>query len=325
MKKPKHTLLSLALAAAATAPLAQVANADGGFKLSEKLTVTGFIDMSWSQTETDGDDSTQSAGLDQFELDLVYTFSDKLSAQVDIEYQDGEADEVDLEQAFINYAVSDQLSVKAGRFLSYSGWETQEPTGLFQYSGSGYAPIFYGYYQQGVSLLYSGEGYALAASAITDIDNPEARNSEEMGVEVMAAIMPSDNFTAKAFYLSDKIDGTEEDKEKMNVWASYAEGPLTIAAEYNQAENSYALGTESDGYLLMGNYDFDSFALTVRYHQWEVEDSFGASVEDMKGITVAPSFSVSDNLLVVLEYRMDENALTGKDTNTFAIEALVTF
>lgn len=322
MLKTKRTLLSLALATAATAPLAQ---ADDGFQLSEKLSVTGFIDMSWTHTDADGEDSEQSAGLDQFEIDFLYSFNDKLKAQVDIEYQDGAADEVDLEQAFITYAVNDNITVKAGRFLSYSGWETEEPTGLFQFSGTGYAPIFYGYYQQGVSVMYSGDSYALAASAITDLDDPEARDSEQMATEFMAALMPTDSITMKVFSLSDKIDGTDEDKEKFNFWTSYSEGPLTLAAEFNKAENSYALGTESDGYLLMGNYAFDSFGLTLRYHEWEVENDAGAVIEEMSGITVSPSFPIDDNLLLVLEYRMDENELTGEDVNTFAVEALMTF
>lgn len=322
MLNTKHTLLSMALVAAAVAPVAQ---ADDGFELSEKLAVTGFIDMSWTHADADSSDSEQSAGLDQFELDFLYSFSDKLKAQVDIEYQDGAADEVDLEQAFMTYAVNDNVTFKAGRFLSYSGWETEEPTGLFQYSGTGYAPVFYGYYQQGVSVMYSGDGFALAASAINDLDNPEERDSEQMATEFMAALMPTDSITMKAFYLSDKIDGTDENKEKFNTWASYSEGPLTVAAEFNTAENSYALGTDSDGFLLMGNYAFDSFGLTMRYHEWEVEGSTGTTIEEMTGITIAPSIAINDNLLLVVEYRMDENELTSEDTNTLAVEALLTF
>lgn len=319
MIKSKHTMLSLALAAAVSAPMA---NADG-FQLSEKLTATGFIDMSWTHTDVDGSNSEQSAGLDQFELDLLYKFDSKLSAQVDLEHKD-DGDDVDLEQAFINYAVTDSLSFKAGRFLSYSGWETEEPTGLFQYSGTGYAPIFYGYYQQGASVMYKGSGFALGASLINDLDNPEARDSEDMAVELMAAVMPTDAVTVKAFYSFDKIDGTSEDKEKFNTWASYSQGPLTVAFEYNMAENSYAVGTESDGFLVMGNYDFGPLALTVRYHAWEVDSSFG-TVEEMSGLTISPSFSVTDNLLMVLEYRMDTDDVNDIDTNTLAVEALVTF
>ena len=119
---------------------------------ADNLSVSGFIDMSYLSIDADGAGSTHDSGIDQVELNFAYDFGNKLTATVDVEYQNA-AEGVDIEQAFISYAISDNVSIKAGRFLSYSGWETEEPTGLFQYSGTGYAKYFYGYYQQGVSAL----------------------------------------------------------------------------------------------------------------------------------------------------------------------------
>lgn len=305
-----------------------VAQADDGFKLSDKLSVTGFIDMSWSYLDPDEGESSQSAGLDQFEIDFLYSFSDKLSAQVDLEYQDnGSGEEVDIEQAFINYAVSQNFSIKAGRFLSYSGWETEEPTGLFQYSGTGYAKYFYGGYQQGVSGNYSGEGFAVALSVVNSLGDleGEARDSENPGVEAMIAFMPTESITLKGFYMTDKLDGTDETTKMINVWGSYSQEALTLAAEYNSAENSAFAGSDASGYLVMGNYAFDTFGLTLRYHAYELEDATGMTLEDMSAITISPSYSVSDNLLMVFEYRMDSDDVSDSDSNFIAIEALLTF
>lgn len=323
--KRKALLATMVLATAAP-----VANASDDFKLSEKLSVTGFIDMSWTYSDPDGSGSDQSAGLDQFELDFLYAFDDKLSAQVDLEYQDnGAGEEVDVEQAFVTYMSSANLKFKAGRFLSYSGWETEEPTGLFQYSGTGYAAYFYGGYQQGVSALYSDEGYAFAASVVNDLGDleGEARDSEEPGIELMAAVMPTEEVTVKAFYMTDKLAGTNETTDLINVWASYASGPLTLAAEFNSSENAPAAGAgfEANGYLLMANYAFEKCAITVRYHAWELENGSGVTTEEMSGLTISPSFAVSDNLLIVTELRMDEDDVTGGDTTSLAVEALITF
>jgi hypothetical protein len=63
--------------------------------------------------------------------------------------------------------------------------------------------------------------------------------------------------------------------------------------------------------------------MTLRYHDYEVEDAAGASFEDASGITISPSFSVNDNLLMVFEYRMDE--INDVDVNYLAVEALITF
>jgi hypothetical protein len=288
----------------------------------DNLSVSGFIDMSYLSIDTDGAGSTSDSGIDQVEFNFAYDFGNKLKAFVDVEYQ---GSEVDLEQAFLTYAVSDEFTVKAGRFLSYSGWETEEPTGLFQYSGTGYAQYFYGYYQQGVSGLYSGDGYAVAVSVVNDLAGPESTDSEEPGVETMIALMPTDSITIKAFYSFDKLAGTNEDTTMFNMWAMYADGPLTLAAEINSSEYTSLAAADASGYLLMANYAFDTFGVTVRYHDYEVEDAGGVTWEDMSAITIAPSYAVNDNLLMVFEYRMDSNDVNGMDSDSIAIEALITF
>ena len=293
-----------------------MAHADDDFKLSDKLSVSGFIDMSYLAVDVDGVGSSHDSGIDQVELNFGYDFGNKLTATVDVEYQNN-AEGVDIEQAFISYALSDNLSIKAGRFLSYSGWETEEPTGLFQYSGTGYAQYFYGYYQQGVSALYSDEKFAVAVSVVNDLAGPQSTDSEHPGIETMVAFMPTESFTVKGFY---SVDG---DTKMLNTWAAYSANALTLAAEYNSSEDTAFAGSEADGYLLMANYAFSSFGLTLRYHDYQVEDAVGVSFEDASGITISPSFSVNDNLLMVFEYRMDE--VNGVDVDYLAIEALITF
>lgn len=286
----------------------------------DALSVSGFIDMSYTSTDVDGGETTHNSGVDQVEINFGYDFGNKLTATVDVEYENAE-EGVDLEQAFINYAVSENLSIKAGRFLSYSGWETQEPTGLFQYSGTGYAKYFYGYYQQGVSALYSGDKYAVAVSVVNDLAGPQSTDSEHPGIETMLALMPTDEITIKGFYSKDG------DVELINTWASYSKDKLTLAAEYNTAEDSAFVGSDASGYLLMANYAIsEKVGLTVRYNDWEVEDEAGVTVEESSGFTLSPSYVVNDNLVMVFEYRMDDNEGTaGGDKDSIAIEALVTF
>lgn len=315
--------------AASIAMISPAVFADG-FDLSEKLSVTGFIDMSMVYMDPEGGVSSSSASLDQFEIDFLYKLDDKITAQVDLEYQDdGTGVQVtDVEQAFFTYAASDEVSITAGRFLSYSGWETEEPTGLFQYSGTGYANYFYGGYQQGVSTKYDGGDYQLALSIVTDLGDSTGSGTEldSVGTELMLAVMPVEGLTAKAFYMSEK------DTTLVNVWASYEVDSLIFAVEFNSSENAAAavalagIDAEASGFLLMANYAYEDFGFTVRYHESEVETAAGTSVEELSAITIAPSYKVSDNLLIVAEYRMDENDLPGgTGTDTVAVEALLTF
>lgn len=313
--RPARNLIAGAVAAVAATAMPAYAD----IEIGQGLAVTGFLDMSYFNTEG----APGEFGVDQFEIDFKYTGTNGISAQVDIEYGENASDlnpgdDTFVEQAFITKQFNDRFSVKLGRFLSYSGWETEEPTGLFQYSGTGYAPSFYGYYQQGVSAYYDGGKFALMGSLVNDAmayaGGPTERNTKKMGYELGVALMPVDGLTAKLFYISDD----KTDREVINFWVSYAFGGFTLAGEYNDAD--YGAAGDGDGYLLMANYASGPAGITVRYHDYK--DDFRAV--DTKGFTVSPSYKVGDNLLLVAEYRRDKYVGAGS-YNTFALEALFTF
>lgn len=324
-----------ALMAAGAAGAIPVAHAD--IELGNGISITGFLDMSYSSAKPDSGPSTKSAGIDQFETDFKYAGSDGVSAQVDIEYGENtsdlttganaigtEPDSTFVEQAFVTKAFTEQFSVKVGRFLSYSGWETEEPTGLFQYSPSGYAPFFYGYYQQGVSANYNGGKFAVMGSIVNDVfgyaDGAIERDAKKPGYEVGVALMPVEGFTTKAFYMNDE----KTDREVINVWTSYAVAGFTFAGEYNTAD--YGPAGDGDGFLLMANYATGPYGITLRYHDFEIKDAADATTAGGSAITLSPSYKVGGNLLLVGEYRMDSSDVPGgSDSDTFALEALFTF
>lgn len=325
----KATRWVSALMAAGAVGAMPVAHAE--IELGNGISITGFLDMSYSSVSPDSGSSTESVGIDQFEVDFKWAGSSGVSAQVDIEYGegfDGTDDETFVEQAFVTKAFTDKFSMKAGRFLSYSGWETEEPTGLFQFSGTGYAPFFYGFYQNGLSAYYDGGKFAVMGSAVTSAFDPTDRNdvdgtNDELGYEVGLALMPMEGVTAKAFYISDG----DTDTDIINVWASYSASGFTFAAEYNTVEygsKSANVDGDGDGYLLMANYATGPWGFTVRYHDFEIETAAGATFADGSAITLSPSYKVGDNLLLVTEYRMDESDTNG-DSDLFAVEALFTF
>ncbi len=282
-------------------------------ELGQGFSATGFADMSLWSNDSDGE--AASFAIDQFEVDFLFSGSNGVSAQVDVEYSNDFEDESTtfVEQAFITKQFTDQFSMKVGRFLSYSGWETEEPTGLFQYSGTGYAGAFYGYYQNGVSAYYDGGKFALMGSVVTSTFNPYDTDTSDLGYEVGVAIMPIEGLTTKAFYIKDE----DTDTDVINVWASYAWGGFTFAGEYNTADYG---ATDGDGFLLMANYATGPWGFTVRYHDYDVE-----GMVDTKGFTLSPSYKVGDNLLLVAEYRKDKYAGGGPKPTSVALEALFTF
>ena len=298
------------------------------------IDVTGFIDMNWSYIDTSDTDSEQSFTVDQVEFNVLYQFEDKLKAQLDIEYQDdGDGEEMDVEQAFITYDVSNDFSVKLGRFLSYSGWETEEPTGLYQYSSTGYGAYFYGGYQQGVSGKYTTDTFAAAISIVNDLGDltGENRDADNKGIETMLAFMPTEQITVKGFYMTDELEGSDETTHLMNIWGSYAIDDFTFTAEYNNSENAPAavaiagINAEANGYLFMGNYAMNNWGITLRYHAYEIENSVGNIMLESSGITFSPRYKFNDNLLFVFEYRTDTEDTGDTDTDSVALRALVTF
>lgn len=317
----KNKVAGAVAALIAGAVVAPAANAE--IELGSGLSVTGFVDMSYFNYDEDGLPSSKSFGVDQVEMDFLWSGSNGFSAQVDIEYGENGSDLSDedvtfVEQAFITRQFTDQFSMKAGRFLSYSGWETEEPTGLFQYSSTGYGASFYGYYQQGISAKYDGGKFAIMGSVVNDVfgyqGGPTNYDTSKLGYEVGLALMPVEGLTAKVFYLSD--DKTNRDV--INFWASYAIGGFTFAGEYNDAD--YGAGQEGDGFLLMANYASGNWGITARYHHY-TDEYLGVK---NKGFTLSPSYKASDNLLLVAEFRTDDWG-GGVDSKQFALEALFTF
>ena len=159
----------------------------------------------------------------------------------------------------------------------------------------------------------------------------ETRDSEDPAVELMLAVNPVETWDIKSFYMTDKLEGTNEDIQLINVWSSYILDEWTFAAEYNQSENAPAavgfagVGAEAKGYLLLANYVWDRAGVTFRYSNYEVETDSGTTVEDLKAFTIAPSYMVSENLLIILEYRRDKDSITNESTNTYALEFLLGF
>ena len=82
---------------------ASVATAD--ISLSDNLTLSGFVDASYSNT--DNGNRTESIGLDQVEVDFAFS-GESVSAEVHLHNLDG--DTINLEQAFVNYDLSKKLA-----------------------------------------------------------------------------------------------------------------------------------------------------------------------------------------------------------------------
>jgi len=289
----------------------------GQIEINENLSVTGFLDMSLFHADDDSGDST-SFDLDQMELDFLFSF-DEITGQVDIDYQRGDANEIDLEQAFITYDFGEGTSITAGKFLSYMGWETAEPTGLYQYSYA-YGTTIPGYHN-GVTIDFSEDWGSLGLALVDSVydDDGSINNSADdydMGIETKIVLTPADGLTFFLGYAIDSANAGLEDRELINFWTSYEVGASTFAFEYNDYSDTW---DEIDQWLLMYSVGVgDAGTFTARI------SSQDAMYDDFEKYTVAYIHAVNDNLAIVSEISQVDFDMGG-DATEFAIEALFTF
>ena len=301
---------------AAMAALAFTANAaTAQIQLNDQFAVTGFIDM--SAVSNDGE---MGMALDQFEMDFMVDMGEGLSIQADIEGTPSTP--AALEQAFISYNFGEGLNLVAGKYLSVSGWETAEPTGLYQYSTS--ATLVYGGYQHGVGVSYTTDMFGLFGSVVTSVWNGNDTSLEEPGFEAQLTLTPVAGFTAKVAYLYEDIPAMEEESFStglVNAWAAYETGPVTLAGEVNLLTNWGADGNDGTGLLGMINYGLtDKVGLTGRFSSLDLDNA----ADTISEFTISPSYAVTDNwgLIAEAKFLSDEH---GEDIAQFALESLISF
>ncbi len=282
-------------------------------ELNEQLTLSGFIDMS-----SVNDNGNQSISMDQVEVDFIFNLDDGLSMRVDIE---GAGDNsTKLEQAFISYDFAPGWNVVMGKYLSSSGWETAEPTGLYQYSTS--STLVYGGYQHGLGVSYSADKFGLFGSVVSSVWDGTDTDAEKPGFEAQVTLKPVDAVTAKVAYLSeDKGDYTQG---LFNGWASYSAGPLTLAGELNLLSNWEADDNGGTGLLGMVNYGLtDKIGITGRFSSLDLD-----SAEDTESeFTISPSYALADNWSIITEAKFitKSRAHGGDNVQQYAVESLLSF
>ena len=325
---PKHLQRGLTLGLALCISVFFVPTSADAIEISDNFSIDGFLDMSAGAT-LGGDDIEAFAGYDQLEVDLKFSF-DKLSAQADINGNDA----ITLEQAFVSYALSDQISITTGRFLSCIGFEAAEPVDMYQYSWSTGIP--YPGYQNGVALNINPSDiigvYASVVSGVWDSGDTDLNNP---GFEAQLALTPIEGLTAKVGFAGDitkpaaapksavpaapTAEAAESYlKSELNAWVMYSAGPITVAGEVDLLGNWGAEGVGGMHFLGMCNYGVtDSAAVTVRFSGIKMDEA------DMEtSVTVSPSYSFNDNWGALIEVKQHLSEDGGTE---IAVETLMTF
>ena len=334
----------------------------GEIVVNEFLSFEGFVDSSYSHTNSDqdagGQESDNSFQVDQVEISWMFDF-DVVTAQIDLEYEDldGAAGDYDdeVEQAFVNYALGNGDVITAGRYASMLGFEAFEPTGLYQYStaytindvsgvsgdlldDTGFQAV--SEYAQGVKFTRTSDttffGISLQDQSFGNNGgrlggdrNENGDDDSSYAVEVAYSIDLGNGFNLFAGAAFEDADSG--DNELFNFYATYETGAWLFAAELNIGENESETGADDDtdltSGLVMANYAYSDVAsVTARISMVEIEQ--GTFDYDFIKYTVAHNYALADNLLLVTEISvgdLEDTAGNDYDVTELAVELLFSF
>lgn len=310
--------------AAAVVALFGASAANAEIALTDNLTLSGYIDGSYSNLDADGAATVDGLGVDQAEIDLAFS-GETISAEVQLDNVRGAgADEFGIEQAYVAYNLGNGLSIAGGKIENSLGWEEDENPELYQNSyaynngtnGAG-TNVLGGKYNNGIRASYSSDAFSVSLAGFDQLWGTKTAGDLDIAYEVFASYTGVENLTVALGYGEDDNSVAGEIAEALNIWAQYEQGSITVAAEYSDIES--AAGTEGDQYLIMANYAFsEKGAITVRYSEQEWDG--GAEFDKF---TISPGYAISDNLWALIEYSTGEDA--GVDYDYFAVETTFTF
>jgi len=299
-------------------------------KINNNLSINGFIDGSFKlvdeaagNTNTDGTARNDDQGLDADEAELNFVLSNgAVSGLVAIDtVRSGGTDDLNVEQAHFTYDLGNGISVTFGRYGSALGFEREDPAGLYTYSraySSSAANVGniddQGRANEGVRIAYAADQFTAAAS----FQNGRSANLESNDLDLELSL----SYTGIAdtvigggyFFDNEQLNANEENI--LNVHASRSFGKILFAAEYTVIDTD---ANDRDAYMVLADYDFnDKLGVAIRVSKEELDAD-----NDYEKITIAPNYSITDNLGAIIEFSDVERR--SQDSNEVAVELTYTF
>ena len=279
------------------------------------FSLNGFVDAS---NYTDFNSRESSFGLDQSEIDLAKTFSNKASLQADIEFlSDGTGGfDLDLEQGFLSYnpGQSNNWTFTFGKFNAPIGFELLDPPDMFQYS---HALVF------DLGLPTNLTGLSVSNQLSSKVDwvfyvvngwDVNSDNNKEKTFGTRWGYTPRDNFGIGLSVIcgAERDDNNSSRRTVLDFDLSWQLTPLwMIGGEYNYGMETKALanGTDGcwDGFLLMTKVDLSEIsAITFRLDYFNDNDGLRTGeAQTLTALCVSPSVAIVDGLAGLFELRYD--------------------
>lgn len=285
------------------------------FAQESKVSVSGTVDMYGTANFVDGAGTpgilianpANANGFGLGSINTVFAYEGEKSGFVADLAFGPKADDANLagaiNQLYAYYNVSDKTTITAGQFNTFLGYEVISPAANFNYTVS-YLFNAGPFSHTGVKLDYAASedlSYMLAVTNSHAISSADGNVGGEMQFGAQVGY--------KGQYLNFIYGGVDGSGITDNMFVDYTGGFdlsdslfLGINAAYSHSEDADA-GYQGAA-LYIENTFSDSFALGLRPEFFQMN---GASDATVTALTLAASSSLTDNLKVITELRMDSS------------------
>lgn len=358
--KLRHQLAGAALLVAALPAFAQV-------KVNDSLSITGWMTGSYQYTQPSGAPSSDSLNLDAALLQAIITPAKKVTADISVYYRPTDeggvnpsGSEATILDAYVAYDAGGGVTLTAGKFLSYLGYESfyLVSDNMITLANQQFLAPIPGYHE-GIKLDYAPDKTDTMGVAIVDslYQKPGYNATEgdgdlkhQGGFEAYYQNTAINNLTiwvgggyetqtnpgydtgGVQEQLSPKgvvLQGGPHDVGVVDVWASYVidKNNDTLAAEEIYKSGGYA--NTGSNWLVYYQQNF-----TPKIYSW-----FAVSGEDVSGddsyvkFSVSPTYVYNSSLSVRAQYSYTSYSLaansafswSAKSANFYGVEMLFKF
>jgi hypothetical protein len=285
------------------------------FAQESKLSISGTVDMYGTVNTVDGSgtpglliaspENANAFGLGSINTVFAYE-TEKAGVVADLAYGP-KADDANLagaiNQLYAYYNVNDKTTITAGQFNTFLGYEVISPAANFNYTVS-YLFNAGPFSHTGIKLDYAASedlSYMLAVTNSHAISSADGNVSGELQYGAQIGY--------KGQYLNFIYGGVDGSGVEDNLFIDYTGGFDLSESLYLGINAAYSYSDEADaGYqgaaLYIENTFSDTFALGLRPEFFQANGSSDATVT---ALTLAASTSLTDNLKVISEFRVDSS------------------
>jgi Putative beta-barrel porin-2, OmpL-like. bbp2 len=313
----------------AAALLTLAASASAEIKLNENFSVSGYVSGSYQYTDPKPGESVDKFNIDSSQLLFTTNFK-PVTGVVSLFYVPNTTDETTVLDAYFTYDAGNGVTVTAGKFLSYLGYESffnvNNPE--ISFANGDFLGAIPGYHS-GVKVDYGTDMFSVGAALVDSVYSPygalkgDGELKHNGGFEGYFAYKGTKNLTLWAGVAYDTKGGFQPHSvTTFDFWAQYqVDAKTLVAAEYAHKDG----GDGAKGYNWLGlvTYAFtDKFSTAFRIAGEKLSDG-GPSFTKF---TVAPGVAVTDKLTVRAEYSYyDYKNASADKANFIGVQAYFKF